>query len=96
MHCRTPESSNFKRSLGFRLLDVINCNKQTALESINNASEGENMQTQYSVLSYKIDFYFHEYRLAIEVDELGHNDRNINYEIQRQRAIVQRAELCVY
>ena len=54
------------------------------------------MQTQYSVLSYKIDFYFHEYRLAIEVDELGHNERNINYEIQRQRAIVPRAELCVY
>ena len=54
------------------------------------------MQTQYSVLSYKIDFYFHEYRLAIEVDELGHNERNINYEIQRQRAIVRRAELCVY
>ena len=66
------------------------------LELTNNASEGENMQTQYSVLSYKIDFYFHEYRLAIEVDELGHNERNINYEIQRQRAIVRRAELCVY
>ena len=66
------------------------------LELTNNASEGENMQTQYSVLSYKIDFYFHEYRLAIEVNELGHNERNINYEIQRQRAIVRRAELCVY
>ena len=25
--------------------------------------------------------------MAIEVDELGHNDRNIDYEIQRQRAI---------
>ena len=45
------------------------------------------MQTQYSILGYKIDFYFHEYKLAIEVDELGHNDRNIDYEIQRQRAI---------
>ena len=45
------------------------------------------MQTQYSILGYKIDFYFHEYKLAIEVDELGHNDRNIDYEIQRQKAI---------
>ena len=25
--------------------------------------------------------------MAIEVDELGYNDRNIDYEIQRQRAI---------
>ena len=45
------------------------------------------MQTQYSVLCYKIDLYFHEYKLAIEVDELGHNDKNIDYEIQIQKAI---------
>ena len=57
------------------------------LQSIKDAFEGENMQTQYSVLGYKIDLYFHEYKLAIEVDELGHNDRNIDYEIQRQKAI---------
>ena len=31
------------------------------------------MQTQYSVLRYKIDLYFHRYNLATEVDELGHN-----------------------
>ena len=42
------------------------------------------MQKQYIVLGYRIDLYFHEYKLAIEVDELGHNDRNINDEIQRQ------------
>ena len=45
------------------------------------------MQTQYTVIGYRIDFYFHEYTLAIEVDQLGHNDRNIGYEMQRQRAI---------
>ena len=45
------------------------------------------MQTQYSVLSYRIDLYFHKYKLAIEVDELGHADRNINNEIERQRAL---------
>ena len=40
-----------------------------------------------SVLGYRIDLYFHEYKLAIEVDELGHADRNINNEIERQRAL---------
>ena len=45
------------------------------------------MQTQYSVLSYKIDLYFHEYKLAIEVDEIGHTNRNINNEIERQKAL---------
>ena len=45
------------------------------------------MQTEYTVLNYRIDLYFHEYKFAIEVDELGHNDRNIDYETQRQRAL---------
>ena len=45
------------------------------------------MQTQYSVLGCKIDFYFHDCILTIEVDELGHCNRNIDYEIQRQKAI---------
>ena len=44
------------------------------------------MQTQYTVLGYRIDLYFHKYKLAIEVDKLGHSDKNIDYEIQRQRA----------
>ena len=50
MHWRTPESCKFKRSLGFKLHDVINCKEQTVLESIKDAFGGENMQTQYSVL----------------------------------------------
>ena len=49
--------------------------------------DGEDLETQYSVLSYRIDLYFHEYKLAIEVDELGHNDRNTYYEIKRERQI---------
>ena len=55
------------------------------LESIKDAFAGENIQTQY--LGYKIDIHFHEYKLAIEVDELGHNGKNIGYQIQRQKAI---------
>ena len=39
------------------------------LKSIKDAFEGEDMQTQYSVLGYRIDLYFHKHKLAIEVDE---------------------------
>ena len=66
---------------------MINTKEQTVICAIKDAFEGENMQTQYSVLSYRIDLYFHKYKLAIEVDELGHSDRNINDEIERQRAL---------
>ena len=44
MDCRTDESCNFKRNLGFRLHDVINTKEQTVLKSIIDAFEGEGMQ----------------------------------------------------
>ena len=87
MDCRTDESCNLKRNLGFRLHDVINTKEQTVLKSIKDAFEGEDMQTQYSVLGYRIDLYFHKHKLAIEVDELGHADRNLSNEIERQKAL---------
>ena len=95
MDCRTDESCNLKRNLGFTLHDVINTKEQTVINLIKDAFEGENMQTQYTVLNYRIDLYFHKYKLAIEVDELGHNDRNINDEIQRQRALERELD-CVF
>ena len=93
--CRTDESCNLKRNLGFTLHDVINTKEQAVINSIKDAFERENMQTQYNVLGYRIDLYFHEYNLATEVDELGHNDRNIDYEIQRQQAL-ERELNCVF
>ena len=87
MDCRTGESRNLKRNLEFRLHDVIDTKEQAVLKSIKDAFEGEDMQTQYSVLGYRIDIYFHKHKLAIEVDELGHADRNLGNEIQRQKAL---------
>ena len=40
MHCRTPESCRFKKSLGVKLHDVINCKEHTVLESIKDVFEG--------------------------------------------------------
>ena len=96
MDCRTDESCNFKRNLRFRLHDVINTKEQTVLESIKNAFEGEDMQTQYSVLGYKIDLYCHKYKFGTEVDELGHADRNLSNEIERQKSTRKRTLLCIY
>ena len=43
------------------------------------------MQTWYSVVGYRIDLYFHDYKLAIEIDENGRSDRNIDYEIKKKK-----------
>ena len=69
MDCETVESCKFKKRLGINPLDVINSKEQTVLGEIEDAFEGENMQTRYSILGYKRDLYFHDYKLAIEVDE---------------------------
>ena len=41
------------------------------------------------VLSSRIGLYFHDYKLAIEIDENGQSDRNIEFEIKRQKAVEQ-------
>ena len=38
--------------------------------------EGKNMQSEYKVLTYRTDLYFHGYKLIIES---GQSDRNIDY-----------------
>ena len=85
MHCKisTSKSIEFRSKLEFNQYDITLIKEQSVLESVIDASE--NMQTQYSALGYRIDLYFHDYRLTIEVDEKDHKDRNINDEIQRQK-----------
>ena len=95
MDCRTDESCNLKRNLGFRLHDVINAKEETVLRSIKDTFQVENIQTQYSVLGYRIDLYFHKHKLATEVDELGHADRNLSNETERQKALEKELD-CVY
>ena len=84
---KEKQRDNFRILLGLRENDIFLTKEQSVLNSIMDTFEGGNMQTQYNVLSYKIDLYFHDYRLAIEIDEKGRKDRNIKHEIQRQKAL---------
>ena len=96
MGCRTDKSCSLKKkNLQFKLHDVVNTKEQTIINSVKAAFEGENIQTQYSVLGYRIDLYFHEYKLATEVDELGHAGRNINNETERHKGLEKKLN-CVF
>ena len=46
----TPKSIAFKSKLGFNQYDITLSKEQSVLRSVMDAFEGENMQTQYSVL----------------------------------------------
>ena len=89
MHCRvsTAKSIKFRSKLGFNQYDITLTKEQSVLKSVMDAFEGENLQNQYSALGYRIDLYFHDYKLSIEVDEKGNEDRHTDHEIKRQKAL---------
>ena len=49
---KEKQRENFRATLGFKGHDIMLTKEQSVLKSIIDAFEGENMQTQYSVLEY--------------------------------------------
>ena len=67
MDCRTDKSCSIKKNLGFKLYNMINTKEQTIINSIKDTFEGENIQTQYSVLGFRIDLYFHDMNISLQL-----------------------------
>ena len=61
--------------------------EQSILIKIKSVFPAESLLFQHHVLGYRIDAYFPKYKLAIEIDELSHKNRDINQEIRRQKAL---------
>ena len=97
MQSRLSDSKTIKcrTDLGFNQINLILKKEQSVIESIKDAFKGEDIRIQYTVLGYRIDLYFYKYKLAIEIDELGHNDRNTDHKIKRQREIKKELD-CVF
>ena len=87
MDCRTTSAVKFRTWLGFNPHDPIMNQEQSILSKIVTVFAVGEIILQHNVLGYRIDAYFFKYKLAIEVDERGRNDRDIDYEIERQKAI---------
>ena len=59
--------------------------EHNASSQISQAFNGEEMIHQFGVEKYRIDLYLPRYILAIECDEFDHRDRDIGYEVDRQK-----------
>ena len=57
------------------------------MTKIMSSFEANNIQTQYNVLINRIYLYFYGDKFAIEIDKNEHSNKNINYEIKRQKEI---------
>lgn len=83
-----PSVINLIKLLEVKLMDYVIPRKETThINNIMKVFYKEKMITQKYVQEYKIDLYFPKYKLAIECDEFNHINRNINYEIKRQKYI---------
>ena len=81
-HCRRFLEEDF----AMQIMPIMT-QDQSILSKIVTLFSAEEIILQYNLLGYRIDAYFPRYKLAIEVDEQEHNDRDIDYEIERQKAI---------
>ena len=88
--CRkpTPNLINLTKCLGIELHKNKWLRKeQEDLGQIMQAFNGEETIHQFGAGKNRIDLYFPKYKLAIECDEFDHRDRDIGYEVERQKHI---------
>jgi very-short-patch-repair endonuclease len=61
--------------------------EQETIGQLMQAFRRKRILRQYAVLSYKIDMYLLDEKIAIECDEFGHKNRCQEYEMKRERDI---------
>ena len=76
----------FKEKLGLDP-NKYSFDEQSIISALQGAFEGEIMHTQYCVQNKRLDFYFSEHKLGVEIDEYGHAERDFVYEQSRQLMI---------
>ena len=72
--------------MGFKEDNIYLNNEDSVENIIKTVFSKEIISIQHLVLSYEIDIYFPEHRIAVEIDELGHTNRDNNKEITRQKS----------
>lgn len=88
---RLPTTVDIAKDIGFKIHEYKVPAKETdSISKIIKVFKNEKIKFQYTVLKYKIDLYFLEYKLAIECDENNHKNRDSAYEKLRQKQITQK------
>ena len=67
--------------------------EQQTLSTITDVFKTEKFEDQYKVGNYYIDLYFTEHKIAVECDELGHNDRKPHKERERMDYINEQLDI---
>ena len=82
---KAVKAGEFKSKLGFNQLDRIMTMQQSVGLRLRKLFPNKEIIEYFSALNYQIDYYFPKCKLAIEVDEHGHKDRDQTKENKRQK-----------
>ena len=83
-----PLAKELVEYMGMKIIGHKYIRKEAGtIYTIQKVFEGISMKRQFSIGFFRIDLYFPEHKLASECDEHHHKDRDINYEIRRQKFI---------
>ena len=74
-----------RTDLGFNQINLILKKRTISVRIINRYIQRKRYTNSIRCFMLRIDLYFYEYKLEIEIDELGHNDRNTDYQIKKKR-----------
>ena len=90
---RLPNSIEIAKKLGINLLQKVTIKECDIMEKLFKIFDRSSIKylTQYSVKEneslFNIDCYLPDFKIAIEIDEYGHKDRNPQYEKNREEII---------
>ena len=84
------QRQNFRLLLGFADHDLFLTKEQSIINKLLETFSREEISLQHFVLGYKIDAYFIEYKLAVEIDEHNHKERDNEKELMTENAIKQK------
>ena len=68
MDCRKTSAYKRRKKLEVKQYDINLTKEKSVLTKIMSSFEVKNVQTQYNVLGYRIDLYFHDCKVEIETD----------------------------
>ena len=80
---KTVKAGQLKIKLGFNQLDPIMTKQRSIGLRLRKLFSSKEIIEDFSALNYLIDFYFPKYKLAIEFDELGPEDKDQTKENKR-------------
>ena len=76
INIKTVKAAELKIKLGFNLVDPVMTKQESIGLRLRKTFLSEEIIKDFSALDNLINFYFPKYKLAVEIDELGHADRD--------------------